>query len=204
MALVKAGLAPFVLARLALYYNERGLEGTTDRDVGANIGDGFRILALKGVADESVWPYDIEKFAVNPGPSYDVPAFDSRSTLGVCYHPISSFGSQLIHDVECALTLGMGVVFGCTVSEKFCSTMPSGTVEAPGPTDVIAGGHCLCVVGFDHDKQRLTIKNSWSDLWRDPAAPPGCCFMSYRYFLDPEYGASDIWVVSTIPKGLAL
>jgi C1A family cysteine protease len=199
----KTSIAPFILARLWLYYSERALEGTIGQDAGANIGDGFTMLASKGIPPESCYPYDVAKFAQDPGPSVDRLAYDSRGQIGLNYHPISTGGEALLTDVEKALTGGFAVVFGCQVSEAFCSTQPSGTVMAPGPTDQIAGGHCLCVIGHDRAGRRLKVKNSWGDSWSDPDAGPGCFFMDYSYFAHSMYGASDIWIVLAIPQGVA-
>ena len=161
------------------------------------------MLAAKGIPPELAYPYEIAKFAQDPGPAVDRLAFDLRGTVGINYHPISTHGEALLADVERALTGGFAVVFGCLVSEEFCSTQPSGTVQAPGPTDKIAGGHCMTVVGHDRAGRRLKVKNSWSDLWGDPDAGLGCFWMDYSYFAHSMYGASDIWIVLAIPQGVA-
>lgn len=197
-----AGLPASVLSRLWLYYEERALEGTIGQDSGANIGDGFTMLAAKGIPSEDAYPYDTEKFTDDPGPSVDRLAYDSRGEVGINYHPISTTGEALLSDVERALTGHFAVVFGCQVSEAFCSTQPSGTVMAPGPTDRIEGGHCLCVVGHDRAGRRLKVKNSWGDSWGDPTAGPGCFWMDYSYFAQSMYGASDVWIVLAIPQGV--
>jgi C1A family cysteine protease len=202
VAMVTAAMAAFVLARLWLYRSLRYIENTLDQDAGGNIGDAFAMLAAKGVPPETAWPYDVAKFKDDPGPAVDRLAYDSRGTVGLNYHPISTTGESLLADVERALTGGFAVVFGCTVSEAFCSTQPSGTVQAPGPKDKIAGRHALTVVGHDRAGRRLKIKNSWSDLWGDPDAGPGCFWMDYSYFSDSMYGASDIWIVTVLPGGI--
>jgi len=196
------GLSPFVLSRLFLYYEERALEGTINQDAGANIGDGMHMVAAKGIPHETDYPYDISKFTQDPGPEVDRLAYDSKGAIGVNYHPISSTGATLTSDVEKALTAKMVVVFGCSVSEEFCSTMPSGTVQAPKSQADVAGGHCMCVVGHDHAGRRLLVKNSWGNSWRDPSAPPGCFWMAYSWFTDPQFGASDCWCVLVVPKGI--
>jgi C1A family cysteine protease len=202
VAEMEAGLPAAVLARLWLYFEERALEGTTAQDAGANIGDGFTMLAAKGIPSEEHYPYDIAKFAQNPGPGVDRLAFDSKGAIGINYHPISSTGATLISDVEKALTAKMAVTFGCSVSEEFCSTIPSGTVQAPKSQADVAGGHCMCVVGHDHAGKRFLVKNSWGSSWRDPSAPEGCFWMAYSWFTDPQFGASDCWCVLVVPKGV--
>ena len=192
----------FILARLWLYFQIRYIEGTVNQDAGGNIGDAFTMLAAKGVPPESAYPYVISKFKDMPGPGVDRLAFDSKGAIGIQYHPISSTGLDLIADMERACTGKFGVPFGCTVSEAFCSTMPIGTVNAPGPNDQIAGGHCMTVVGHDSANRRFKVKNSWGDSWSDPDAGPGCFWMSYDYFINPNYGASDIWIVLAVPQGV--
>ena len=192
----------FVLARLWLYYGIRWLEGTVDQDAGGNIGDAFRILAAKGVPREAVYPYDVAKFRDAPGPSADMSAFDSKGKVGINYHPISSTGAALTADMEAAITSKRAVPFGCTVTEDFCSSQPSGVLHTPAPGAPVAGGHCLTVVGYDHAEQWALVKNSWSDAWGDPACPPGCFKMGYDYLVDGAWGASDAWCVDAIPGGL--
>lgn len=202
VAMRKAGLnSAFILARLWLYYQERALEGTISQDAGANIGDGYTMLAAKGIPPESAYPYDISKFTQDPGPRVDRLAYDSRGIIGINYHPISSTGQALLDDVERALTGGFAVVFGGLVSQKFCSTQPSGTLM-PGKGDVVAGGHCRTVIGHDRAARKHKVKNSWGDSWCDPSAGPGCSWDSYDWFVDRKWGASDIWIVTALPGGI--
>jgi len=196
------GVVAFVLARLWLYYEIRALEGNIDSDAGGNIGDAFAMLADKGIPNEAVYPYDISKFTQDPGPAVDVAAFDSRGKVGVNYYPITSKGDAFLGDVEKANTSKFGVVFGCLVSEAFCSQMPSGVVRAPGPNDQVAGGHCMTIIGYDHSNRKALVKNSWGDDWGDPACPPGCFWMSYDYLTDPNCGAGDVWIIETLPQGV--
>ena len=50
-------------SRLFIYYNERAMEGTVGEDSGAEIRDGIKSVAQLGAPPESLWPYDIAKFA---------------------------------------------------------------------------------------------------------------------------------------------
>lgn len=56
----------FVPSRLFIYYNERVIEGTVKSDNGAQLRDGVKTVAKQRICPESVWPYDISKFAVKP------------------------------------------------------------------------------------------------------------------------------------------
>lgn len=61
----------FTPSRLFIYYNEREIRqykirGTVNQDSGAMIRDGIKSLAKQGAAPESMWPYEIAKFAAKP------------------------------------------------------------------------------------------------------------------------------------------
>ena len=63
---MKLGKEKFVPSRLFIYYNERVMEGTVNQDAGAQIRDGIKSVATLGAPPESLWPYDIGKFADQP------------------------------------------------------------------------------------------------------------------------------------------
>jgi C1A family cysteine protease len=203
MSMKAAGIPAFVLSRLWLYYSIRYLEGTVDQDAGGNIGDAYTILAAKGVPSEEVYPYDVSKFTQWPGPTPDRAAYDSRGKIGVQYHPISSTGDAFISDMEKASTAKFGIPFGCQVTNEFCSTQPNGIIHTPKPTDRLAGGHCMTIVGFDDASEVAVIKNSWGREWQDPNAPEGCCLFGYDYLMDMVYGARDSWINLAVPQGLS-
>jgi hypothetical protein len=204
VAMVKQGIPAFIAARLAIYYGERALEGTTATDAGAAVADGAAFLASYGIPKESDWPYDVSQFSVPPGPLVSHDAYDGRGSVGLNYHPISSTGDQLIADVGAAVKGGMVPVFGCTVTEQFCSTQPSGTIHTPTSSDAIAGGHCEGIVIFDPANERVAVQNSWGPDWGDPdpALPRGCWWMGFDYLTSPTYGASDKWIISSLPGGV--
>jgi C1A family cysteine protease len=204
VAMVKQGIPAFVAARLAIYYGERALEGSTAVDAGAAIADGAAFLASYGVPKESDWPYDVSKFAVAPGPTVSRDAYDGRGKVKVNYHPISSTGKQLIADIGDSVASGFVPVFGCSVTDAFCSSQPNGTIHAPTSNDQIAGGHAEGIVAFDPDNESVIVQNSWGPDWgdSDPALPRGCWRMGFDYLTSPSYGASDIWIISSLPQGV--
>jgi hypothetical protein len=206
VAMVKQGIPAFIAARLAIYYGERAMEGTIDQDSGAAIADGAAFLASYGIPKESDWPYDVSHFTVAPGPQVAHDAFDGHGQVGLNYHPISSTGDQLIEDIGAAVTAGMVPVFGCLVTEAFCSSQPSGTIHAPSDGDAIAGGHAEGIVIFDRANERVGVQNSWGGEgeWGDPdpELPTGCWWMGFDYLTHPRFGASDIWIISSLPAGV--
>src|SRR5207248_4350094 len=65
----KQNIADFTPSRLFIYYQERYLEGTVNSDSGAMIRDGMKVVAHDGAPPETLWPYDIAKFAQMPSPT---------------------------------------------------------------------------------------------------------------------------------------
>lgn len=201
MAMRKAGMPAFVFSRLWGYLQARAAEGNIREDAGANIGDVFAALAGKGIPPERVWPYVPELFAVNPGPTADMPAYDSRGTIGINYHPISSTGDTLISDIERACTAGYGVAFGCALGPGYTAGPPTTTVQPPKPGEETVN-HAQTAVGHDRPGRRILVKGSWGDDYRDPSCPPGCTWFAYDHVTHSIGHWRDLWIVAALPGGL--
>lgn len=52
-----AGFKDFTPSRLFIYYNERYMEGSVDRDAGAMLRDGIKCMEKLGVCPEVTWKY---------------------------------------------------------------------------------------------------------------------------------------------------
>ena len=48
----------FTPSRLFIYYNERYVEHSVDRDAGAMLRDGIKVMEKLGVCPETLWKYD--------------------------------------------------------------------------------------------------------------------------------------------------
>src|ERR1035437_9507386 len=59
----KEGKPSWEPSRLFIYYNERVIDGTVSQDAGAALRDGAKTLASQGTCAESIWSYNISKFA---------------------------------------------------------------------------------------------------------------------------------------------
>jgi C1A family cysteine protease len=175
-------------SRLFIYYNERVIEGTVKSDSGAQLRDGVKTVVKQGICPESVWPYNISKFAVKPPPiAYRDGAKDKASN----YLRLTQAANQL----KGCLATGYPFVFGFTVYESFESpnVAKTGVVPMPSPSEAVLGGHAVCAVGYDDAQQRFIVRNSWGPGW----GMKGYCTMPYTYLLDPNL-ASDFWTVRTI------
>lgn len=194
--LIRQGLAPLTPARLFIYYNERVIEGTVGQDAGAVIRDGIQSINKQGVCDESLWPYDVTQFTVQPSPACYGAALNAKSLQ---YAAVN----QDLESIKQALTQGTPVVIGFTVYESFedATTAQTGMVVMPGATEEVLGGHAVLIVGANDSEQAFNgipagcfvIRNSWGSGW----GAGGYCFFPFAYLLNPNL-ASDFWAISVM------
>jgi C1A family cysteine protease len=180
--------SPFVPSRLFTYYNERKLTPENlNVDSGASISDGVTVLSTVGVIPESLWPYDISKFADQPPLTCYNQCVNHKA---ITYRPIR----QNLNQMKQALLSGFPICFGCTVFESFESeeVARTGLVPMPKRGEEEMGGHCMVIVGFDDDKHLWIVRNSWGN-WGDA----GYCYMPYDYLTNSRL-ADDFWIITTV------
>jgi C1A family cysteine protease len=169
-------------SRLFIYYNERVIEGTINQDAGGQIHDAVQAVVQKGICSESLWPYDIEKFAEQPPQNcYDVASKDIITDY---------FELETLDDIKQCLSVGFPVVFGITLYDSFESDKVEQTGIVPNPKvwEQIVGGHCMAIVGYDDKNKWFIVRNSWGPTW----GANGYCYISYKMFA--KY-ASDFWTI---------
>lgn len=187
----KDGLPALTPARLFIYYNARLLEHTTRVDAGAQIRDGLKVLATLGAPDETIWPYDITKFARKPSPK----AYKSALTdQAIEYYRLDN--TQLDQLRSC-LTEGYPVVFGFTVYESFESqeVARAGTVPMPGKDERVLGGHCVLLTAYSDQARLFGCLNSWGAGWGDG----GYFTMPYDYLTNTDL-AADFWTIRHVER----
>jgi C1A family cysteine protease len=178
-----------VPSRLFIYYNERDMEDSVDSDAGASLRDGIKSVHVQGAPEESLWPYDINQFAVRP------PAIAYEQALlheALKYERITrgGHGSSMM---KIALAQGLPFVFGFTVFSSFESdeVAKTGVVPLPYAGEAPVGGHAVLAVGYEHG--HFIVRNSWSDQWGDK----GYCYMPEQYLLNAGL-ANDFWAISKV------
>ncbi len=172
------------LSRLFIYYNERVVEHTVKVDSGAMLRDGIKTLAASGVCTEAKWPYLINRFALKPAPACYA---DARK------HKITSYQRLLsLDDMRACLAAGFPFVFGFTVYESFESSQvaQSGVVPMPRPTERTLGGHAVMAAGYDDNKKKFIVRNSWGPAW----GLSGYFMMPYAY-LENRNLSDDFWTI---------
>lgn len=187
-ALMKSGQADYPMARLQLYIDERGVEGTIPVDSGAEIRTGIKCAARIGVAHESLWPYDVTQFKRRPPKAVYA---DALKFEALEYKRVQISAAH----VKAALSAGFPVVIGLNVYAAFegDDVARNGVVPMPAPNDAPAGGHCVIVVGYGQHSGYFTVQNSWGKDWGDS----GMCYFPEQYIGDPSLG-SDYWIVPTV------
>ena len=173
-------------SRLFIYYGERVIEGSVSQDSGAQIRDGMKVVAKLGAPPESLWPYDIAKFAQQPPAAAYAAA---KHHVAVAYKRVA----QTTEALKAALAAGHPVVFGFTVYESFESAevAQTGVLNMPTHGESVVGGHCVVLVGYDDATQRFKVRNSWGEGW----GQRGHFTMPYGYVTSRSL-ASDFWVLT--------
>ncbi|MGP8069459.1 MAG: C1 family peptidase [Candidatus Bathyarchaeia archaeon] len=178
----------FVPSRLFIYYNERAMEGTVNEDSGGQIRDGIKSVAQQGDCPETLWPYDITKFAVKPPQQCYQQALKFKA---VQYQRLS----QILNQLKGCLASGYPFVFGFSVYESFESPQVAQTGHAPmpAPTEKSIGGHAVMAVGYDDAQNWFIVRNSWGVGW----GMEGYFTLPYAYLLEQNL-ASDFWTIRIV------
>ena len=185
---MKQNAKDFMPSRLFIYYNERAMEGTVKSDSGAYIRDGMKSISKLGVCSESVWKYDIRKFAKKPPMGLYTEALKHQA---ISYKRLTPTLPQL----KSCLAEGYPFVFGFAVYESFMSdsVAETGQVHMPSLNESMLGGHAVLAVGYDDATQTFIVMNSWSEQWGDF----GMFYMPYAYLTNNDL-ADDFWTVRLV------
>lgn len=178
----------FVPSRLFIYYNERAMEGTIKQDAGAMIRDGVKSVSVVGACSESMWGYDVTKFAKKPKVACYSSGIKHKTTA---YRRVP----RSLVDFKSAIFERNLLIFGFAVYDSFMSieTANTGIAKIPSKDESMLGGHAVAAVGWDDSRQSFIVRNSWGTDW----GLNGFFYLPYDYFLDDDL-SDDFWVVTHI------
>lgn len=142
--------------RTALYWRSRRAIGTTQEDSGAIGADGIQVL-------RAGWEPEIIAPSTQWDDSYVAAPADPPTNA-----PRVTNSEPLAHDVATVLwelLCGHPVVVGLRITEQWDRP---GEVIGP-PTGSLAGGHMVCLVGYQRDNGgvQVRVRNSWSEAFGD-------------------------------------
>ena len=174
------------LSRLFLYYNARKISGDIDEDIGAYISTGIDAVETYGICREGLWPYDADKFKVEPSArAY----FDARRRSISNVYEVTSHDMIIdMLDSQRPVVVGVAVYSGFnTISNRATTLAMPGRAEEPN------GSHAMCIVGYDNAKQLFLVRNSFGDDWGEL----GYFWIPYAY---ADENFSDMWTFDIVLK----
>ena len=140
------------------------------------------------MAPETLWPYDIAKFAAKP------PAAAYKEALN---HQVSSYQrvDRNLSQFKGVLAEGFPFVFGFTVYDSFESEQvaKTGKLNLPKAGETVVGGHAVVAVGYDDKAKRFIVRNSWGADW----GLAGYFTIPYDYLLSADL-SDDFWTIRAV------
>jgi len=139
----------------------------------------MKVLLNYGVCPEILWPYkphqkdSPKKNADTKAKTYRIRAYARLKSLV---------------EMKRSIIVNGPFMAGVEVYESWFDkqAQKTGVIPMPKPGEELAGGHAICIVGFDDAKQLFKFKNSWSVKWADN----GYGYLPYKYI--SKY-CSDAW-----------
>ena len=174
-----------LFSRLFMYGNARSWSRSDD---GAMLRDVIKGVDRYGVPMETMWPHDLNRWQDKP----------PQAVWDAAYHreKIEYFRLDTLHGMRINLYEGFPFIFGIAVYPSFRSPLPPDyLIPMPGLYESPEGGHALCMMGYDDDKQAMLFRNSWGDDWGDK----GYGWLPYKYVTNPDL-LMDAWTVRSIPE----
>lgn len=170
------------LSEQFLYYNARKRRGSELLDSGSDSVNSIHSLVEDGVCTESLWPYDVTKYAVEPSPTAYKEAKIRRVKKAVMVE-------KNIESIKSALEDGLPVVFAVDIFPSFGKNV-AGFVPMPSEDEVNAllnsqenHAHAMVFCGFNNAQRVFKVRNSWGTSFGDK----GYCYISYDYIKQHAY-----------------
>lgn len=151
----------------------------------------MKVLLNSGVCHESFWPYaPYQKDPARKGADSDAKRFKIKA-----YARIKS-----LIEMKRSLLVNGPFLAGVKVYKSWFTgnVERGGFIPMPKRNEELAGGHAICIVGYDDKLEVLKFKNSWGLNWADK----GYGYLPYEYM--KKY-CSDAWSATDLienPKRL--
>lgn len=190
---------------LYLYYWARFLVDSENYDFGVSLSDCILAIQKFGVCKESLWPYEIEKFAIKPPKEACVDALLYKDQLNL--KRIKKV-SQDLNVMKTMLNRGCPFACGIKIYESFDSkgVENTGIVPMPQNNEASKGSHAVVFVGYNDNFKGgcFLVMNSWGPNWGtnfegDHNKERGYFWLPYKYATNSKL-AYDFWSINNIIK----
>jgi len=179
------------ISRLLHYYCGRGMEGdSSTEDTGLDIRQAAKIIGNYGACSETLWPYNIDKFATLP------PLSIFQKSLYFKKYVYTFINQDIISIKNCLSVQKLPIIFGINVYSSFLTNKVAQTGIVPMPdikTEINEGGHCIVMIGYDDSTSLFLCANSWGTSW----GQKGLFYIPYAYILNKTL-ASDFCYLNFI------
>lgn len=192
-----------------IYYFERVDENKELENVPVFLSDGFDVLVEQGVCCDHYWPYPDNHLPpemmkiVKTGTIEQIQAYTEeifKQKASFIEETMATKPSQRAIDqakqfnsakycklsiddnlteVKHALSNQTPVIFGFNVPQALFNLTPDAVMPMPSDDELRIGGHAVCAVGFDDEKQALLIRNSYGPDFGEQ----GYFYMPYAFVL---------------------
>jgi C1A family cysteine protease len=172
-----------------IYWNCKKIDGF--RGEGTSIRSAMKVLNKIGVPTEKAWPYSDDK--LNIGEPKKWASLISKWALIGTYYTVNSLDAA-----KKSLAENGPFIMGLPCFYDFFFPV-NGVIKDPNDGDKQYGGHAICAVGYDDERQLIKFKNSWGTGW----GQDGYGYISYDYFTKYNWGSwacKDISVTREIIK----
>ncbi len=204
IALLEYNHKKFTQSNLNDIFSERFTYYTTRADIaqwdpkddsGAYLRDTLKSLNRFGSCLESSFPYltnGICNFSEKPSKNASEEAlrYQALKYANITTGTTLSSRQVALNTLKACLQKGIPFVGGFTCYSNLYEG-ERGNILVPESKDIIIGGHAVCFVGYDDDKNVFKFKNSWGNSWGDD----GYGYLPYYYLLTGNL--TDLWVIYT-------
>ncbi|WP_158655121.1 C1 family peptidase [Flavivirga eckloniae] len=139
------------------------------QDYGATFVDAFNFSIKTGIIESRFWEYKPGEYKLKP-PSESK---DKRHFKIKYFRRTSSS----IEETKNLLNINKAIVSGLIIYQSNYNNK-NGLMTYPKVDEQPMGGHAICLVGYDDNKQLIKFKNSWGKNWGDN----GYGYISYADF----------------------
>jgi C1A family cysteine protease len=162
------------LSEMWIYYKSKEIDPWPNQE-GTSIRCAMKQMCKLGAPPEKAWKYN-DRVKGKPEPwSHLVSKWRSSQ---------SYFRVNNLNELLQALDNYGPVVIGVYCFKEIFSPSKKGIVKDPANPDMCYGGHAICAVHYNPEKQLVKFKNSWGSNWGNKGY--GCFSYDYinRYMMD--------------------